>query len=446
MTGILIGTWIFVSLSIFVVFLFTLLISLLLSRFLPKSDRSFILRIIFIAFLLRMVFVIFYYSFFLTQGNPDILGPDGEVYSARGWYISRLLLEENPYKMPDSGEFVFSDHANVVEYYRYELPPFGIYQAGINTYFIGILYAIFGYSPLIMKLINSALSVFTGVITYLITKEIFNSKIGKISMALLIFLPSIFIFSITTLKDTVVVFLLTAIIWLMMKFQKSKNFLWLILLSVAVIGLRYLRSPTLYPLLVLIASTLLLSLRIGIIKKCFIIILVSIVFLSIPSVLDRIKTNLDPDKFFSTHIGYINTPGNNYKIFPDRCYYKSQLVGIGPKEIAGAFIKGIFHLLYEPLPYRVNSPTLLFAFLQTVLLYPFMPFVVIGFVIGLRYRARQMIPLAMYLLIFIPSIAINSGNVGTVFRHRDMLMPLLIILGTAGCYSVFRSNSPFRPE
>lgn len=440
--GILIGAGAFLSISIFLVFFSVLFIIFFLKNLLPQEDRSFILKIVFIAFILRMVFVIFYYGFFLSQGNLDILGPDGEVYSQRGWYISRLLLDQNPYVLPNSGEAVFSDYNVVVRFYKQKLPPLGMYQTGINTYVIGILYAIFGYVPLMMKLINSAFSVFTGVMIYFIGKEIFNPKIGKISMTLVIFLPSIFIYSITALKDTIVIFLLTAIIWLMMKFQKSKNLLWLILPLVAAVILRDLRKPIIiYPLLMLIASILLLSLRIGILKKCFIIILASIVLLSIPPVVKIIKTNLHPDKLFSIHIGYINTPGNNYKIFPDRCYYGSQLVGIGPKEITGAFVKGIFHLLYEPLPYRVNNITLLFAFPQTFLLYLFMPFVVGGLIIGLRHRSYQMIPLAMYLIIFIPLMAISSGNVGTVFRHRDMLMPFLIILGTAGCYAMLRRNN-----
>lgn len=442
LSGIILGIWMFLSKGTLLVSLFALLLFLFLKCSLPERDRTFILKVILIAFILRTAFAILYYFFYLNQGYPDILGPDGGSYTQHSWYISRLLLEGNPFTIPNSKEHIFSIYYRVVRYYNQQLPHMGDYQIGAFSYFVGILYAVFNYSPLMIRLINSVCSIFTGVIVYFIGKEIFNSKIGKVSMASFVFFPSIFIYSITALRDTIVIFLLVAIVWLLMKFNKNNNLLWIILVLAAAVMAKFLRAHIIYPLLMLIGATSLLSLRVGILKKTLITILAVFMILSVPSVKGKVKHFLNPDILFSTHIGYVNTQGNNYKIFPERCYYQSRLVGIGHIEVAGAFIRGIFHLLCEPLPHRINNKALFLAYPQTLLLYLLMPFVIIGLIMGFRYRARQMLPLAMYLMIFIPLMAIKEGNVGTAFRHRDMLMPFLIILGIAGlCAKLGRNNA-----
>jgi len=36
--------------------------------------------------------------------------------------------------------------------------------------------------------------------------------------------------------------------------------------------------------------------------------------------------------------------------------------------------------------------------------------------------------------------AVNEGNVGTAFRHRDMVMPYLLIFGVAGIIAKLSGN------
>lgn len=440
--GVVIGIWLTLSGGTFFVLAYVFIIFCFLNYHIPKEDRNFILKVIIFGLLARLFLAAAYYYFWLLPGNMDILGPDGEAYSQRGWYISRLLLNHNPYEVPISREFIFSNYSSMVEYYKHLLPPVGIYQAGVFTYSMGILYAIFGYAPLMIKLINSALSVLTAVTIYFISREIFNSKVGKASMVLIIFLPSIFLFSATALKDSAVIFLLTFLIWLIVKFQKTKNIMIFGIVLAMPFLVDSLRSRMTYPLLLLVSLSLLLSLRINFLKKLIIAVSVLIFAVSIPSFRNIAKRTLDPENFFSAHIGYINTPGNNYKIFPDRCYKNGRLVGAGPIEITEATIRGIFHFLYEPLPNRVKDNISLFAFFQSALQYLFVPFIVIGFFIGLKYRGYEMIPIAVFFLIFIPLIALSEGNVGTVFRHRDMLMPFFIMLGIVGLYAKVLKKSP----
>ncbi len=431
--GIISSLWLFLSKGSFFILLLVFVIFLIVKNFIPQRDRNFIFNIIIIGFILRVVLIYLYYYFYLGIGYTDILGPDGEVYSQRGWYISRILLDQNPDIIPNSHDYIFINYYDLVRYLQYKLPPVNTYQTGVFAYLIGILYSFFDYSWFLMKLMNAMFSILTGVIVYFIGREIFNSKIGKISTILFIFLPSVCMFSITGIKEPLIIFLLTTIIWLTIKFQKSRGWLWLMFILCEIIFLMFLRLQLGYTLMIVIPIILFFFWKVNIFKKVSIIILIFISFLLSP-LYGKVTGRLQVDNFFSVHIGYVNTPGKNYKIFPDRYYSGSKLVGVGFAEVIWAFVKGIFHLFFEPLPYKIDSKNLL-AYAQTILFSLLMPFVLVGLGMGLRYRFNQMIPLVVYLVFFIPLIAISEGNIGTVFRHRDMLTPFLIIPGIAGLYA-----------
>lgn len=55
---------------------------------------------------------------------------------------------------------------------------------------LALIYKIFGYSLMIGKLFNIVLSVFTGILLYLITKKLFSERTARIAILLFAFLPS----------------------------------------------------------------------------------------------------------------------------------------------------------------------------------------------------------------------------------------------------------------
>lgn len=444
-TGVILGALIFLMPSNFIVIVLLLFTLRVFYNLIPSEDRRFIFRAATAGFIFRVVIIFFYYYCYLRAGHTDVLGPDGETYSQHGWYISRLLTGGNPLAVPNHTERIFTGpghYADVVEFFGGKLPPMGLYQSGAFTYLIGVIYAAFGYNPLAIKLINAAFSILTGILLYFIGREMFCAAIGRWSMAVLVFLPSFVIFSITAMRDTIAIFMITLMVCLMIKFQESKNKIYPVAAGVLAFATEPLRSAIKYPLLALIALLMLLNLRFGIIKKFIITVFACVMIFSFTPAGQVLKNRLDPNVFFSIHLGYINTPGHNYKIFPERCYGGNKFIGLGPLEIAGGVIKGMFHLLFEPLPMRVTGMLSPPAILQTILLCLLIPFIIIGVITGLRYRFHRVIPAVAYLAIFIPLLAVTEGNIGTVFRHRDMLMPFLIVFGIAGLYTKIGNKSP----
>lgn len=403
-------------------------------RYHSEDEKKFILSVFTLGIALRIVFVILYYYFFLLRGNMDILGPDGEGYQARGWYISRFLTGNSIYAIPGP-EQIFFDYPSMVEYYSGQVPDWRLYQVGVFSYLIAFIYAIFGYVPLLIKFINAVLSVSTAMIVYELGKDLFGKAVGKVSMAIVAFLPSIFVFSLTSTRDPLVIFLLTLSIYLLTKYYKTKNFIYLIFLLLTVTGIYFIRIIVFKPLILVIVISLSLILKIKVRWKLFLLLGLILVTL-FSGYKNELLKYFDLAEITNPHIGYINTPGNNYKIFADEYYTRTKDIrSISPSELSVAFLKGLFHALFEPLPWKISSKREFFGILQVYLLFVFFPFFILGLILSLRYKLKQTYTSLIYILVFCSILAIGEGNVGTVFRHRDMLMPFFVIFGVAGVYN-----------
>src|SRR3990172_6174031 len=95
---------------------------------------------------------------------------------------------------------------------------------------------------------------------------------------------------------------------------------------------------------------------------------------------------------------------------------------ISSKELFISYLIGMGYHFLSPFPWTLNSYGQLFGYIQSLWLYLLLPFIVIGIMIGFRYYWRQTLP---YLLLILVIASINSlfiGNMGTLFRHRDMVI------------------------
>lgn len=430
--GVFAGVLSFLSLDLFLILLVLIVIyACICFRYRTEDEKKFILSVFTLGIALRIVFVILYYYFFLLRGNMDILGPDGEGYQARGWYISRFLTGNSIYAIPGP-EQIFFDYPSMVEYYSGQVPDWRLYQVGVFSYLIAFIYAIFGYVPLLIKFINVVLSVSTAMIVYELGKDLFGKTVGKVSMAIVAFLPSIFVFSLTSTRDPLVIFLLTASVYFLTRYYKTKNFMYFIFLLLSATSIYFIRIIIFKPFILVVVISLFLLLRIKLRWKFFLLlglILVALLF----GYKNKVLKYFDLAEITNPHIGYINTPGNNYKIFEDEYYSRTKDIrSISPSELSVAFLKGLLHSLFEPFPWKVRSKGEFIGLFQMLLWFAFFPFVILGFILSIRYKIKESYAALIYILVFCLLLAIGEGNVGTVFRHRDMLMPFFVIFGVAG--------------
>src|SRR3989338_3018087 len=117
-------------------------------------------------------------------------------------------------------------------------------------------------------------------------------------MASVIFLPSIFIHSITSLREPFVIFSLTAIIWLIMRSRRDNNMFLLVLALAFGLIAEHIRRHTFQMVIILIGCILLFGSKARAFKKFFIAILMFVMLISVPSFREQVKSRLNPDLLF----------------------------------------------------------------------------------------------------------------------------------------------------
>jgi hypothetical protein len=421
--------------ALFMISLFILL-SIFIWRFSPESDKRFLIMIFFIGITLRIFFSLLS-DFLMIKLN--LTAPLGF-----GW--DKVLALPG---IPDSGFYTLRS-LWVLKFLRNEYLPTGVLEElfsahGLSGFqhIITFFYFLFGYSPWSVKLVNCLLGALSGIFIYYIAKEVFGEKVAKLSAIFVIFFPSLFLWSITNLKDASFIFLSTVIIWAFLKLKKTNNFVYFIVIAIFIILQTSIRYRFLPVVLLALLSTYILSLKNKKIKKIIITLpLIVILFVNFSGVLPinhYIKKAIAKVTFY--HRGHVvGTPGSHYKILDEKYYHGAKLEEMTYFEFVRTFFKAWFNFIFQPFAWNPKTKLQLVAFPQMVIWYILFFFSLIGIMCSLRYKSRESLILLIYLFVMSSTIALYSGNIGTVFRHRDMVTPYYLIFSAVGLAHIFRHN------
>lgn len=156
-----------------------------------------------------------YDSYVSVTGN-EALVPDGKFYSVRGQYIALFLNGYDSKSFtrdmipPDwQGQYVFED-AVKTEDGRF---PLHGDESTIFTYIIGLIYFIFGYFPLGVRVFNIALSIGSTYLLFLVARRHFGDLVANLFLLIALFLPSQFVYSLTLTRDFIRMFVVSLTLW-----------------------------------------------------------------------------------------------------------------------------------------------------------------------------------------------------------------------------------------
>lgn len=413
------GSLFFLLLCLFLIFL--------LNWLLPKEESRFLIKIIIFGMITRIILLLavtFVYAYF----NKWIYYPDGSraigffgdsaLHTVRGWWVEQYL----------EGKPLNQIVHNVLN------NPYG--HSGY-LYILAFFYFLFGFSPISVTLINCAASVATGIILYYIVKEISGTPAARIACCLAIFFPSLVLWSIINLKDSVFIFLTVSAFWCFIKFLKIKRIIYLIILLTVLVLQNTIRKYTLIPSLGVFLFGLLLATK----KKRDIIFLICILIL-----LNIFFFKFDLRQFairlIEYHRGVISSGGFTYRIFDNWFYLPNSQAGkLTNLEISVGFLKSWFHFFLEPFPWKVSSSLSVISLPQILLWYALLPFALIGVFFNLNGNIRQSVVFIIYFFVFGSILALSGGNIGTDFRFRDLLTPIVIIFSSIGICFILKIDS-----
>ena len=373
----------------------------------------------------------------------DLMG-DASKYTLYGVYIAEVLTDNVIRGMPT---FLW-------DVYHGTLPHPNLYQVTGMAYLQGIIFSAFGFSALGIKVFNATLGVLVGVVVYCFLRRRIDVHSSTIALFLILFYPSLIIWSSTGLKDLLAIFITLLFLIAIGKMINGEVRLKEVIIMIPILGLLMMVIYTLRPyLLFLYFSVIVFSLFIAIFlrvnrfKKAVILlgIFICIILLN-HSCFFREEIN----KFFSNTINlqrgslYHGGAKTAYKLYPDRFYTNEPVVSIlkqQPLTISEAIItstKASIYFMFAPLPIHLNlSKFLILVYPQSLFTLLLFPFMLIGTIRVLRFQPMPFIPLIIFMVGYVFFSSLVSGNIGTAFRHKDAIMPIYLVFSVIGMSLLF---------
>jgi hypothetical protein len=140
------------------------------------------------------------------------------------------------------------------------------------------------------------------------------------------------------------------------------------------------------------------------------------------------------------HAGHVMTAGYTYQLV-DRRYYLDwpAMTRIGPAEGVRFVSRALVHFVIEPVPWVQRSRALLAYIPEQAVWWALVALLPFGIAAGLKLDAALTSVLLAHAAVIVMMVALTSGNVGTLIRHRGLALPYVVwIAALGGCWLLER--------
>lgn len=397
------------------------------TRRMERLEKHFIIKFFVIGFALRVVFaaastfIAWYWNLGYRNDSmgyfmPDLM-PDSGAYSLRGLLTAEYLRGA-------------LDNAKAIDprwLFMVEKPDYGFIIYTIFYYF-------FGFAQIAVRFFNCLLGVFSALVVYLIAKEAFDKHIAKNAYMLALFFPTLFLWSTTNLKETPTFFLIALLILVSIKFRQKPRISYMLYGLLLIFLVSQIRNNLLLPVLVSFFVPM------AFMKPRLIwrIVVFSLLFAVIMKLSGHDCVSAAKNLFFRQvnsmvefQRGFVSEGGLTYKIYPEGIY-NAPGGAITFLDFIHAFIKGWAYFLFVPFPWDIQSFLELISMPVVLLWYSLFLLSIQGVVFAFRRTYSKASIILFYVILITTPLALISGNIGTVFRHRDLVLPLYLIFAAAG--------------
>lgn len=405
-------------------------LALLLSRGLPAGERRALLSLLAAGFAVRLVLIVAQVLAGIpahNDGGVGALSGDEAYYLTRALRSRDLLLGLAATKYD---YFVASD-----DYGRTS------YLALLTT-----LQVMFGPTPYGMKVVNSLIFITGAALLFRMARNAFGAVPAFVGLAMLLFLPSLLVASMSLLKESLYSLVAAALTVAVLaaardateaRWRRSASAtgaalvcLWLLddlrrgAVAIALAGI------ALAAVIRLCAGSRRRSLAAAAIAGAGLIVL-----LTVPSV--QTATLSRVASVAKMHAGHVFTVGHAYKLLDEGFYKHPQtaiswdLVLSGPQALR-FLVRAAISFVVVPWPWEMRSLSELAFMPELVLWYLMVAAFPIGFVAGWRLNPAATSLLTGMVLSTSAVLAVTTGNVGTLLRLRGLVIPTMVWLSAIG--------------
>jgi hypothetical protein len=334
------------------------------------------------------------------------------------------------------------------------LAPFA-YELIYSAYGKSSIYSVFGWwqywvgpAPYGIRLVNMLMWLTAAVALHRTARRAFGQLPALAGLVALLFMPTLFVWSLSVLKEPVYFLLTTCTIVGAMTFARGASLparlLGAVAACAAVGAMMSLRSigPFVSAGGLLAAAVLWTSTRRAWIGAIVLVIAVAGCTWAVRS--GTVRTRVMPQLRLAAvvHIGHVRTPGYAYQLL-DRRFYSDfwgdpfqGAKGMSHAEMARFVVRAAASVLTVPLPWEAASLASLVLLPQQVAWYILALLAAAGIAAGGRRD-----PLFTWLLVGTIGlgaavVSLFNGNVGTLVRMRDSIVPLVVWLSAIGACAV----------
>jgi hypothetical protein len=305
------------------------------------------------------------------------------------------------------------------------------------------LQALVGLAPYGVHVLNALLYVAAAVILFRLVRPSIGSLAALGGLVILLFLPSLFIWSISALKEPLYFFVVSLNLLAAAAVLRSDRWWQRVLALAAVAAGGYLLQSIREGGLAIAGAGLLggavlwfLARRPRLLIAAAIALpLVTAVAMTRPGVQARAFSVVHEAAY--KHWGHVHTPGWVYKILDDRLYPDRNLIPTMTAGESGRFVvRAVYSYVTVPLPWQIESRGALAFLPEQMFWYVLIALVPIGGIAGLRRDPAVVSLLLAHGVAVSMLVALSGGNVGTLIRHRGLAMPYFAWLAALGAVAV----------
>lgn len=319
-----------------------------------------------------------------------------------------------------------------------------LYGWSSYLYVLAYVQYLTGPSPFGVHLMNVFLYFCAAVLLHRLVRPTFGAASAWLGLALMLLLPTLIAWSVAALKEALYVLLtavaVRAVVMAARATPAYARLAGLALLAAAVAANSSVRAGA----SVIMIGGIAVGIAGSVLARRLVLVLLLIVSLPIaavqvwqqPGVRDAIMTQLR--RAAVTHIGNVRTEGNSYKLLDQRIYsdHDYSATTMTPPEALRFTVRAVVSFIVMPLPWQVTSRAELVFLGQQVIWYLLVLLAGVGCVAGVRRDSLVTCLLAGVAVVGGVTIALNSGNLGTMVRFRDTIVPFVVWLSARGAISL----------
>ena len=327
-------------------------------------------------------------------------------------------------------------------------------------YVIAYLQYLLGPAPFGVHLFNILLFLAASVALYRLVRTAYTPAAALVGLTLLLFLPTLFAWSISALKESFHLFVGAAALIAAVGMVRGRGRLQLLAVVglVAAMGvLATIRGGAFEIMAAGLAGGMLV--RVLTLKKW--VVVATLVCLGAglfavsrspdlqARVTDPVTTVLRGTA--AVHLSHAISPGHAYKLLDDSFYTTTSLDRVPAilpgspdeatatltfQELTRYVARSAVAFLVVPLPWDSVSWSEIVLVPQQVVWYLMVPLALVGVVAGFRRDVLVTLLLVSCIVVAAVPISLSNGNIGTLVRHRDTVVPFIVWLSGLGAVSL----------